>query len=254
MKGLSLENTFGAPARADEKQSPSSELVLTEEGTSRSYLIVELIVIGMAMAPIPVVLLLLASRQMKLPIVPMVFAQVDSIGTVFAVIPLMIVTMIVIVVASVIALSDHNFLGSRGLGNRRSSEHGRQKSKTQIFVCYVQGVLRKSRAPTVKSWLARSMPRDGLRVCTILDTTTCALQVRASCRGFELPRPLIAVIGAASEGIAPSMSVNGREAVASRNKLAAKNVEVARAPQAPQVALVLPRESRAGLQLLQLPH
>ena len=90
---------------------------------------VELLVIGMVMAPIPVVRLLSAGRQAEFTIVPVPFAQVYTVGTVFAVIPLMIVTMIAIVVASVIALSDYYFLGSGSLRYCRSSERGRQKKE-----------------------------------------------------------------------------------------------------------------------------
>ncbi len=133
-----------------------------------------LVVIWMVMAPSPVVVLLSASRKAKLAIVSVMFAQVDSIGTVFPVIPFMIIMVIAIVVAGVTALSDNHFLGCGCLGGCRGSERGRQKYKTQISRCSVQGVLRKSRTPKAESRLTRSMRGDSVRVCAIEDITTCA--------------------------------------------------------------------------------
>ncbi len=65
------------------------------------------------MAPLPVVILLAAADVVELTIVSVPFAEVYAIGTVFAVIPLMIVTMIAIVIAMVIdASTDYYLLGS----------------------------------------------------------------------------------------------------------------------------------------------
>ena len=74
-----------------------------------------LIAIWMAMAPIPVSSLPPMVLAAELTIVPMLFAEVNPVGTVFAVIPLMVVTMVAIVVAVMIAVADANghFLGAR---------------------------------------------------------------------------------------------------------------------------------------------
>jgi hypothetical protein len=69
------------------------------------------------MAPIPVITLLATAIAVELAVVPVPFAKVDSIGTVFAVIPLMVVTMVAIIVARVVAArSDNHFLRSARFG------------------------------------------------------------------------------------------------------------------------------------------
>src|ERR1700722_2342383 len=94
----------------------------------------ELVAIWMAMAPSPVITLLAAVIPVELAIVFVPLAQVYAVGTVFAVIPLMVVTMIAIVVASMIAASsDNHFLGSARLGCCRGSESRSEKEKTQVF-------------------------------------------------------------------------------------------------------------------------
>src|SRR5580704_10686457 len=71
----------------------------------------------------------------------MPFAEIDTVGTVFAFIPRVVVMMVTIVVAGMIATSiNYHFLGG-GLGCCCSSERGSQKNKTQIFCCYVQVIL-----------------------------------------------------------------------------------------------------------------
>jgi hypothetical protein len=94
-----------------------------------------LVVIWMVVAPSPIVVLLPASVQAELAIVSVPFAKVDAVGTVFTIVPNMVITMTAIVVACMVALSDHNFLGRGGLGCCRSSQRGRQKDKTQISGC-----------------------------------------------------------------------------------------------------------------------
>ena len=82
-----------------------------------SWLTLELVLIWMAMAPIPVVSLLAAVISAELAIVSVPFAEVYAVITVLAVIPLMIVMMMAIVVAIVIAArTDNHFLGSARLG------------------------------------------------------------------------------------------------------------------------------------------
>ena len=75
------------------------------------------------MTPLPVVILLAAVDVVELTIVSVPFAQVRAIGTVFAVIPLMIVTMIAVVIAMVIdASTDYYLLGRSRLWRCRSRE------------------------------------------------------------------------------------------------------------------------------------
>jgi hypothetical protein len=87
------------------------------------------------MAPTPVTALLTLVVLVELTIVSVPLAKVYAVGTIFAVIPHMVVTMIAIVVASMIAASsDNHFLGS-GLGCCRGSQSRSEKKKTQIFCC-----------------------------------------------------------------------------------------------------------------------
>ena len=72
------------------------------------------------MAPTPVAILFAAAIPMELAIVSVPFAEVCAIGTVFAVVPLMVVVMMAIVVAIMID-ADYHFLGSANLGCRRGS-------------------------------------------------------------------------------------------------------------------------------------
>ena len=82
------------------------------------------------MAPIPVIALLFAGRQVKLAIVSVPFAEIDAVGTVFAFIPRVVIMVIVIVVAGMIAASsNYNFLGG-GSCRCRGCERGSQKEKT----------------------------------------------------------------------------------------------------------------------------
>jgi putative Mn2+ efflux pump MntP len=83
------------------------------------------------MTPVPVVVLLAPAISMELAIVSVPFAEVYAVSTVFAVIPLMIVTMIAIVVAMMIPfVSDYNFLRSARLGCCYGSERRRKKKET----------------------------------------------------------------------------------------------------------------------------
>jgi len=122
-------------SRHTEKPKPSSTLQRAKEAASVGYLTLVLVVIWMVVAPIPVVVLLPASRKAELAIVSVPFAKVDAVRTVFPVVPHMVVTMIAIVVARMIALRNHHFLRSGGLWRCRSSQGGRQKEKTQISGC-----------------------------------------------------------------------------------------------------------------------
>jgi hypothetical protein len=78
----------------------------------------ELVAIRVIMAPIPVVALLVVAISVELTIFPVMFAKIDSIRAVFTVIPLMVVTMIVIVIAWMIYSHDH-FLCGVCLGRHR---------------------------------------------------------------------------------------------------------------------------------------
>jgi hypothetical protein len=61
-----------------------------------------LVAIWMVMTPPPVVTLLAAAIVVEFAVLSVPFAQVYAIGTVFAVVPLMIVAMITIIVATMI--------------------------------------------------------------------------------------------------------------------------------------------------------
>jgi hypothetical protein len=89
----------------------------------------KLVAIWMAMAPIPVIALLAAAVVLELAIVSVPFAKVYAIRTVFTVIPLMVVTMITIVIASRTD-ADHHLRGSGCLGRRYGGESRSEKKKT----------------------------------------------------------------------------------------------------------------------------
>jgi|SRR6185437_1248126 hypothetical protein len=99
-----------------------------EEGTSIGELMIKLVAIWMVMAPLPVVILLAAVHVVELTIVSVPFAEVHAIGTVFAVIPLMVVAMIAVVVAMMIDASTDYYLLSRSrLWRCRSRERCSQE-------------------------------------------------------------------------------------------------------------------------------
>src|SRR5208282_1261391 len=111
--------------------------------------------IWMAMAPIPIIALLVRGREAELAVVSVPFAQIYAVGTVFVFIPFMVVMMILVVVAGMIAArGNYHFLGS-GFVCCRSGECGSQKKKTQIFGGFVQVILRDRELPCWSSGLLR---------------------------------------------------------------------------------------------------
>lgn len=63
------------------------------------------------MAPLPIVVLPLATAEPELMILPVSFAEINAIGMFFPFIPLMVVVMIMIVVAMMVdASGDDHFL------------------------------------------------------------------------------------------------------------------------------------------------
>jgi hypothetical protein len=100
-----------------------------EEGALVGYRKIILVAIWMAMSPIPVGLLLPRAHLVELTILDMPLAKVYPVGTVFAVIPHMVVTMVAVVVASVICVvvTDDYFLGSASPGCYRGYDRGSQK-------------------------------------------------------------------------------------------------------------------------------
>ncbi len=105
-----------------------------------------LVAIWVTVAPIPVIVLFTATREAEFTVVSVPLAKVDAVGTVFAVIPLMVVTMIAIVVARMID-PDYHFLRRASLGCGRGSECRRQEKETQVFSCKMHMFLRESRTP-----------------------------------------------------------------------------------------------------------
>jgi hypothetical protein len=98
-------------------------------------------IVWMVMAPIPVIALLSAGREVELAIVSVPFAKIDAVGTVFAFIPFMVVMMMAIVVAGMIAAGGNYHLLGSDFVRCRGRERGSQKKKTQIFGCFVQVIL-----------------------------------------------------------------------------------------------------------------
>jgi hypothetical protein len=133
-----------------------------------------LIAIWMAMAPIPIAPLPPTANHVELTILDVPLAKVYAVGTVFAVIPLMVVTMVAIVIAGMtpIIVKDYDFLGSASPACYWGCECRSQKKKTQISVSSMHVVLRKSRTHLLKFWLGHSVRGKASGVCSIQDTTT----------------------------------------------------------------------------------
>jgi hypothetical protein len=131
-----------------------------------------LIAIWVAMAPIPIIPLPPMANHVELTILDMPLAKVYAVGTVFAVIPLMVVAMVAIVIAGMIpvVVADYDFLGSATSGCHRGYESRSQKKKTQISVSSMHGVLRNLRTHMLKFWLVGSVRRKASGVCTKQDT------------------------------------------------------------------------------------
>ena len=94
------------------------------------------------MAPIPIIALLSAGREVELAIISVPFAEINAVGTVFTFIPGVIVMMVAIVVAGMVAAGGNYHLLGSGLVCCRGRERGCEKKKTQIFGCCMQVILR----------------------------------------------------------------------------------------------------------------
>jgi hypothetical protein len=85
----------------------------------------------MAVAPIPIVSLLAAGFVVKATIVAVLFAEIDAEGTVFAVVPFVVIVMMAIVVAMMVAtFMDDDFLGSAGADGERCRECGGDENES----------------------------------------------------------------------------------------------------------------------------
>jgi hypothetical protein len=129
-----------------------------------------LIAVGMAMAPIPIGALLAAGFVVKATIVAVLFAEIDAEGTVFAVVPFMVIVMMAIVVAMIVATCmDNDFLSSAGADGERCRECGGDENESEIFHGLVQVVLRKARVAKPKFGLLASVCERVSSVCAIRD-------------------------------------------------------------------------------------
>jgi hypothetical protein len=123
-----------------------------EEGTSVGCLKKILVAIWVFMSPFPVGTLLPRVYLVELTILGVPLAKVYAVGTVFAVIPHVVVTMVAIVIAGTVSVvvTDYDFLGSASPGCHRGYECRTQEKKTQISVSSMHVVLRKLRTHMLK--------------------------------------------------------------------------------------------------------
>src|ERR1700680_4253967 len=133
-----------------------------------------LIAIWMAMSPIPIVALPPTANHVELTILGVPLAKVYAVGTVFAIIPLVIVTMAAIVIAGMtrIVVKDYNFLGSASPACNWGCKCRSQEKKTQVSVSSMHVVLRKLRTCLLKFSPVDSVRGKASCVCSIEDTTT----------------------------------------------------------------------------------
>lgn len=111
---------------------------------------------------------------MELTILDVPLAKIYAVGTVFAVIPLMVVTMAAIVIAGMnpVVVADYHFLGRASPVCYWGYECRSQEERTQISVSSMHVVLRNSRTPMLEFCLATSMRGGASGVCAIQDTST----------------------------------------------------------------------------------
>jgi hypothetical protein len=91
----------------------------------------ELVVVGVVMAPSPVILLLAVIDMVELVILVVSFGQIDAVGTILAVVPLVVILVVAIIVTSVIAFPDDDFLRG-GFSSQRDDKcsGGEKQSET----------------------------------------------------------------------------------------------------------------------------
>ena len=89
---------------------------------------------------------------MELTILGVPFAEVCAVGTVFAVIPHVVVATVAIVIAGMtpVVVKDYDFLGSASPACCWGGECRSQKKKTEISVSSMHVVLRRSRTHMLK--------------------------------------------------------------------------------------------------------
>jgi hypothetical protein len=85
-------------------------------------------VVGVVMAPFPVISLLVVIGVVELMVLVVFFGQIEAVGPIFAIVPLMVILVIAIIVAGVVPGADDGFL--RGLGSQRDDKcRGWRKTK-----------------------------------------------------------------------------------------------------------------------------
>jgi hypothetical protein len=89
-------------------------------------------VVGVVMAPFPVISLLVVIGVVELMVLVVSFGQIDAVGPIFAIVPLMVILVIAIIVAGVVPGADDDFLRGSGLGSQRDDKcrGGEKQSET----------------------------------------------------------------------------------------------------------------------------
>jgi hypothetical protein len=75
-------------------------------------------VVGVVMAPFPVISLLVVIGVVELVVLVVPSGQIDAVGPVFAIVPLVVILVVAIIVTSVIAFPDNDFLRGGFSGQR----------------------------------------------------------------------------------------------------------------------------------------
>jgi hypothetical protein len=142
----------------------------------------------MIVAPSPIRLLLTALVAVKFTIVSVVFTEINTVGAVFAIIPLVVIAMIAIVVTNVIAIVlDDNFLSRASRNRKRSRECGAKKNEAQMFLRQIH-----AKPPSFANFLikvlawAKYARNSGVRLCDKGHTENCPRIAEIGVR-MELP-------------------------------------------------------------------
>jgi hypothetical protein len=88
-------------------------------------------VVGVVMAPFPVISLLAVIGVVELVILVVSSGQIDTVGPIFAIVPLVVILVVAIIVTGVIAFPDDDFLRG-GFSGQREDKYcsGEKQSET----------------------------------------------------------------------------------------------------------------------------
>jgi hypothetical protein len=89
-------------------------------------------VVGVVMTPFPVISLLVVIGVVELVVLMVSLGQIDAVGPIFTIVPLMVVLVVAIIVTSVIAFPDDDFLRGGFSGQRDDKCGGGEKQSETL--------------------------------------------------------------------------------------------------------------------------